>query len=149
MTPCNILVVCTANSCRSPLGEAVLRNLLPRHVITSCGMNARVGWPAFNVTAKLAAEEGFELSSHRTRQFNQALARSAQLILGMERHHCDEITRQMPMLVGRVHLFDRWSGATGIPDPMGGPIEKHRRVLSAIIRAAEPWAAFIKDELGK
>lgn len=46
MTFDNILVICTGNICRSPLGERLLRNKLPTKVINSAGTSAMVDHPA-------------------------------------------------------------------------------------------------------
>ena len=42
----SILVVCTGNICRSPIGERLLRQLLPGKRITSAGIYGLEGSPA-------------------------------------------------------------------------------------------------------
>lgn len=41
-----ILVVCTGNICRSPIGEHLLRGLLSNKIVDSAGTNALVGHAA-------------------------------------------------------------------------------------------------------
>ncbi|HDZ1742706.1 TPA: protein tyrosine phosphatase, partial [Klebsiella pneumoniae] len=42
----SVLVVCTGNICRSPMGERILQSLLPEKIIKSAGVGALVGHPA-------------------------------------------------------------------------------------------------------
>ncbi|HCR3060929.1 TPA: protein tyrosine phosphatase, partial [Escherichia coli] len=50
----SILVVCTGNICRSPLGERYLRREFPNKKIDSAGTGALVGYPADASAEKVA-----------------------------------------------------------------------------------------------
>ena len=80
-----ILVVCTGNICRSPLGERYLRKLLPDRQIDSAGTQALVGHNADQSAMKVAAEHGISLEGHIGRQFTSSLSRQYDLILVMEK----------------------------------------------------------------
>ena len=54
----NILVVCHGNVCRSPVGEALLKKLLPHRNIQSAGLGALVGRNADTTAVELARQEG-------------------------------------------------------------------------------------------
>ena len=88
-----ILVVCTANQCRSPLVAASLRAHLagrdPELTVGSAGLGAS-GYPATSPTVNAARAFGLDLSQHRSRQLDAALTANAELIVGMERQHVRE-----------------------------------------------------------
>ncbi|MDM6971615.1 protein tyrosine phosphatase, partial [Klebsiella michiganensis] len=50
----SILVICTGNICRSPLGERFLRKMLPDKRIDSAGTDALVGHAADESASKIA-----------------------------------------------------------------------------------------------
>src|SRR5439155_17823810 len=76
----HILVVCTANRCRSPLAAALLRDEISRR-----GVAARVdssglleaGHPATEETLDAASALGLDLEDHRSGQLDIDLARAA------------------------------------------------------------------------
>jgi protein-tyrosine-phosphatase len=89
-----ILVVCTANRCRSPLAAALLREQLADR-----GSAARVGsaglgdagMAATSGTVEVAKSLGLDLTEHRSRAVAARLLARADLILGMERYHVREV----------------------------------------------------------
>ena len=94
----SILVVCTGNICRSPLGERYLRNALPNKKIDSAGTGALVDHEADSAAQRIAQQNGLSLEGHKARQFTSSLARNYDLILVMEREHLDKVR---PKLVVR------------------------------------------------
>lgn len=99
----SILVVCTGNICRSPLGEAVLRSKLPSEfTVSSAGTHAVVGAPAEPEAHDfLRREVGLEMQ-HTARQLTKKLAESNDLILTMTEQHRSWIARTAPRSVRRV-----------------------------------------------
>lgn len=95
----SILVVCTGNICRSPLGEAFLRRRLAAdggNVVTSAGTDGRDGGPATEGSVLAGAERGVDLAEHRSRRLTAGQVRDADLVVGMERAHRDAIVRAVP-----------------------------------------------------
>src|ERR1043166_796174 len=66
-----VLFICTGNTCRSPLAAVALRAELgddAAHVeVASAGIGASPGQPASEGSRRVAAEDGFDLSGHRSR----------------------------------------------------------------------------------
>jgi protein-tyrosine-phosphatase len=88
----HILFVCTGNTCRSPLAEALLRHELDqRNVegidVSSAGTGAWDGAPASEGAYLVALEHGLDLSAHRARLLTRDLVRQSDLILTMGPHH--------------------------------------------------------------
>jgi protein-tyrosine phosphatase len=90
-----VLVVCTANQCRSPLGAAVLaQRLAPRDLgvtVASAGTHALDGIPATEATVAAAALLGLDLSEHRSQRLTRSHLTAADLVITMERHHLREV----------------------------------------------------------
>jgi len=91
-----VLFVCTANRCRSPLGEALLRAQLQARTpdvvvdVSSAGVSAVAGTTATSPTIDAAAALRVDLSAHRSVRLDAAQVRAANLVIGMERRHVQE-----------------------------------------------------------
>ena len=88
----NVLFVCTGNTCRSPLAEALTRHLLTERkvegvTVASAGTGAWLGAPASEGSYLVALEDGVDLSAHRAQPLTPELAANADLILTMSRSH--------------------------------------------------------------
>jgi len=90
----HVLVVCSANQCRSPMGAALLRRELQRRdpeiVVASAGVLARDGSPATAGTVKAARDFGIDLHGHRSQAATCDVIAGSDLVLGMERMHVRE-----------------------------------------------------------
>jgi protein-tyrosine phosphatase len=90
----DVLLLCTANQCRSPMAEVLLRRHLDR-----VGVDARVssaglyagGSPATSHGIATMADRGLDLDGHRSRQVDAALVAAADLVVGMAREHVREV----------------------------------------------------------
>lgn len=138
----SVIVVCIGNVCRSPVGEKLLSDALPKLKISSAGLHALVGEPANSVTCAAAADRGIDLSGHVARQFTSELGVTHDLILVMEKSHRTEIAQRFPYLVGRTMLFAQWLKASpDVDDPYRKPREAHDQTVALICSAAQAWAA--------
>ena len=86
-----VLVVCTGNTCRTPIAEALLRRLTEEAGIDtdvgSAGTHATAGWPAHPESQAIAAEAGLDLSGHHARPLTVELIQWADIVLGMSHGH--------------------------------------------------------------
>ena len=76
----SVLVVCTGNICRSPLGEAALRARLEGAVVTSAGTDARDGGPATEGSRIAGAERGLDIAQGRPQVGQRAVLDRATVI---------------------------------------------------------------------
>ncbi|HHT0496725.1 arsenate reductase/protein-tyrosine-phosphatase family protein [Raoultella planticola] len=136
----SILVVCTGNICRSPIGERFLRRALPGKKIDSAGTGALVDHEADSSAIKVAALNGLSLEGHKGQQFTSSLARHYELILVMERSHIEQIGRIAPEARGKTMLFGQWLGHREIPDPYRKSEEAFASVYQLIEQAGLLWA---------
>lgn len=140
-----ILVVCVGNICRSPTGEALLKQKLPTHTVASAGVGALVGHPADPQAA--AAAQGLDLSAHRARQLDADIAAEYDLILVMEQAHIEAVCNIAPSARSKTMLFGQWlpAGSRNIADPYRQSDEMFQSVYAKLEQAADLWAAKLKN----
>ncbi|EHV2508872.1 protein tyrosine phosphatase [Escherichia coli] len=136
----SILIVCTGNICRSPIGERYLRNLLPDKKIDSAGTGALIEHAADNSAIKVAKNHGLSLEGHHSRQFTSSLGRQYDLILAMEKSHIEQIGNIAPEVRGKTMLFGHWLEQRDIPDPYRKSDEAFLSVYKLIEQAGKLWA---------
>lgn len=138
----NILVVCTGNICRSPVGEALLHKALPGKTVHSAGVGALVDHPVEPTAGKLAEGAGLDLAAHRGRQVSVEMLTAADLILVMSDGHRRAINQMAPQVSGKTMLFGRWlAGGQGeeIPDPYRKSEAAFEHAHKKLIEAAAQW----------
>ncbi|WP_413732402.1 protein tyrosine phosphatase [Sodalis sp. RH20] len=134
-----ILVVCTGNICRSPMGERLLKKYLPDKTISSAGVQALTGQGADGVAIEVAFTQQLSLEGHSARQLTQKLCQDYDLILVMEKRHVDEVCKIAPEARGKVMLFGHWVSKE-IPDPYKKSREAFQYVYQLLEDAAQKWA---------
>jgi len=143
-----ILFVCTGNTCRSPMAEALCRNLFARRwncpaeeledrgvVVLSAGISAMLGGRASAEAVQCMAEQGLDINLHETQPLTEPLVRRADLIYTMTRLHRETIVAQWPSAAERTRLLD--VRGMDILDPIGGPVERYRQCAQHITSALE------------
>lgn len=135
----SILVVCTGNICRSPIGERFLRQEMPNKKIDSAGTGALVNHSADDSAIRVAEKHGISLEGHQGRQFTSALGRQYDLILVMEKTHIEQIGRIAPEARGKTMLFGQWLNQKEIPDPYRKSDEAFASVYQLIEQAGLRW----------
>ncbi|MEM1189247.1 MAG: low molecular weight protein-tyrosine-phosphatase [Pseudomonadota bacterium] len=148
----HIVVLCTANICRSPVAEALLihylKNLgMARKVaVSSAGTEvAAPGAAADPRMVMLAAQHGINLRRHRSRAVDEAMLSSADLILGMEQVHLDAVRSRSPDLAEWCELLDR--GGNAIADPYFGSKADVRETFERIDAVCQERAAQFRESL--
>jgi protein-tyrosine phosphatase len=116
----DVLTVCTANMCRSPLLEVLLGSALRARGVDahvhSAGTMAD-GRGAVPEMVDLAAERGLDLTSHLGRRLDPDLVRGADVVLPLAREHLREVVVTSPEAFGRTftpkELVRRAAGVGG------------------------------------
>jgi protein-tyrosine phosphatase len=134
----SIALVCTANRCRSPLAEHILRaeaaaRGLSVHV-SSMGL-LQSGMPMPDRGIAVAREFGLDLSRHRSERLRMDKLAEVDLVLGMSRGHGREVVSAMPAIWPRVFTLKQFSRFVA-----GNAIPRRARLASWIEAEAEARA---------
>jgi protein-tyrosine phosphatase len=145
-----LVFVCTGNTCRSPMAEALMRHRVAEDLkcsladleeqgvtIVSAGISARAGGKASPESAQVVQERGLDLSAHESQPLGERLVRFADLVLTLTRAHRDAIVAEWPDAAARVKLLCR--DGSDVADPIGGPIELYRRCADQIDAELGAW----------
>ena len=137
----NVLFVCTGNTCRSAMAEAMFRKMLEDRDIhgievSSAGITAFPGDLASEGAVAVMAAKGIDLSSHLARHLTPEIIESADLILTMARSHDSYIVNRLPQLADRVHILAVYAlndpDAPDIRDPYGANISEYEECAAQI-----------------
>jgi L-threonylcarbamoyladenylate synthase len=140
-----IVFVCTGNTCRSPMAEAVFRRRLAERLgcdeaallergfaVSSAGLSAMTGDAAATDAIEVLREVGIDLTNHRSQAASADLIARADDLIAMTRSHVLMLLSRYPMIAGAVRLL---CGAEGdLDDPIARGPEVYRACALTIER---------------
>lgn len=154
-----IMFVCTGNICRSPLAEAVFRDLVAQEgcdghfEIDSSGTTAyHVGQSADDRMRAVAASHGVQIR-HRSKQFTAQDLDDYDLLLAMDRSNLREMRSiaRRPEQLEKIRLFREFDpeGGAGaeVPDPYYGGRSGFETVYEMVDRTGRALLSSLLDRI--
>jgi protein-tyrosine phosphatase len=145
-----VVLVCTGNTCRSPMAETLLKKKIADKlgckvtdlddrgiVVMSAGISAAPGGRAAAEAIQTLHSRGLDLSQHESQPLSDRLVRFADVVIAMTRSHREAILSHWPDAESRVHLISRGRG--DVSDPIGGPLELYRRCAEQLDAYLDDW----------
>lgn len=142
-----VLFVCTGNTCRSPLAEALAKKLLADRLdcppdelarrgvwVLSAGVATHGGGVAAEEAVAVAGEFGANLSDHQSRPVNPELLAAADQVITMTRGHAQALATRYPGIGPVPQLL---CGTADLDDPIGAGVEVYRGCARTIVAHLE------------
>lgn len=148
-----ILIVCTGNTCRSPMAEVLLRASLPSDadwIVVSAGTSADPGKAASEYARVAIAECGLSLNNHRSQVVTQELVDASTVIIAMTQRHVDKILQRVPSARDRVYMMRSFDTQTPVGsdvcDPYCGSLADYRACRDSIQQALPGLVYFLTHQ---
>lgn len=138
------LLVCSGNTCRSPMAAGLLRRLLAEKIgcteneleargytVESAGTGAFPGAPPSTAAVRALEGRGIDISAHRSQALTSDLVGRADYIFAMTGSHATMVASLRPGAGTQVRTIDE----EDIDDPVGGSDEVYRQYADRLERA--------------
>jgi protein-tyrosine phosphatase len=138
-----LLFVCTGNTCRSPMAEALLRKMLADRLgvkeselgergyrVLSAGTSAGRGGAAAEESEQVVKKYGADLSRHESQPVTVSMIEEADKVWVMTPRHRQTLVEWMPDHAAKIELLD--PAGKEIVDPIGGSLDLYRTVARHI-----------------
>ena len=149
-----VLIVCTANICRSPMGVGLLRHALAAQPeplrslpVISAGVAARTGERVSEHSVTALRKTGIDISAHRSQPLTQRLLDEALAVICMGESHRSMIELQADPVPRHLYLFREFmprGSSVEIADPYGGPLPAYERARDEMVEALPSLVHFLK-----
>ena len=147
----SVLMVCSGNSCRSPMAKGILEKMLEKKnvFVYSAGTIASSGNLPSEFAVIAAKSYGADITHHLSAPLTKELINNADLILVMSPKHKDSVLELEPSAKAKTFLLREYAFKTNeeIIDPVGQPLAVFEKVAKEINECLKKVAEDIKERL--
>lgn len=139
-----IMFVCSGNTCRSPMAQAMFEKLCSESNIEAecrgAGIVTMTGIPASDFAVEAMQEIGIDLRSYRSTSIKAVLLDEIDLFVPMTYNHAMTLV-QLGVPKNKIYMFSH-----DISDPYGCGMEEYRAVRDEIAGELKGLLEFVKNK---